>query len=492
MTDGRIIFTYKKGICFAVSLLLFAAICAWPEPSPIQTATKTISLTFPGKVSLAVLLMAVFLWITEALPFSVTGLFGIVLLVMTKTENFDRLVTIGFGNPIILFFIGTLLISAAISKTPLLKRATNFMLFRFGHSPSLIILIFLLESTLLSSCVSSLPAAAMMFPVGLSLLKSAGLKPMESNFGKALMIACAWGSSIGGISTPAASGANVLTIGFLKDIGGIDITFIKWMAIGFPAAVLMIPFAWMILLRLFKPEELRIGISVDEYMARKSDMGPLGREEKVTVCVFLLTVGLWITGPLIKILTDDVVDYLSISFVSVLCSCILFMPGIRIISWKEAEEGINWNSILLIATGLALGMTLYNTGAAQWIAYVAFHTVGMLPPVLIIFSVIIGVTFLKLMFSSNTLTAIILVPLLIALAQMTDLDPRMLALPAGITSSLAFVLVTSTPNNLIPYSSGYFSIKDMAKAGMWMTLAGALCITLSIYVMGNITGLIIL
>ena len=38
--------------------------------------------------------------------------------------------------------------------------------------------------------------------------------------------------------------------------------------------------------------------------------------------------------------------------------------------------------------------------------------------------------------------------------------------PAAFTSSLAFILVSEGPTTIIPYSSGYFSIKDMARAGV--------------------------
>ena len=75
-------------------------------------------------------------------------------------------------------------------------------------------------------------------------------------------------------------------------------------------------------------------------------------------------------------------------------------------------------------------------------------------------------------------------PILIALAASLALDPWTLAGPAAFTSSLAFILVTESPTNVIPYSSGYFSIRDMAKAGIVMTFFAAICVAASILVMG--------
>ena len=93
----------------------------------------------------------------------------------------------------------------------------------------------------------------------------------------------------------------------------------------------------------------------------------------------------------------------------------------------------------------------------------------------------LAVATLHLLFSSNTVTASIIVPILVALATDLSLDPWAIVAPAAFTSSLAFILVSEGPTTIIPYSSGYFSIKDMAKAGVWMTLAAAACVAATQY-----------
>jgi sodium-dependent dicarboxylate transporter 2/3/5 len=83
-----------------------------------------------------------------------------------------------------------------------------------------------------------------------------------------------------------------------------------------------------------------------------------------------------------------------------------------------------------------------------------------------------------------------MVPLLIALAKNLGLSPTLVAIPAGITASLSFILVTSTPTAVIPYTAGYFSIKDMAKAGIWMNIAACVCVTISVVIFGKLSGLV--
>ncbi len=475
-------------------LLLAALVCgvilALPSPAPVDTGQGSAALSQAGKASLAVLAFAVVLWMSEALPFAVTGLLALVLMVIAGAAPFEKLVADGFGNPIILFFIGVLLFSAAIAETKLLRRVTVLLLYRLGHSPRLIILAFLLVGTLLSGWITDMAVAAMLFPLGVTILEDAGAKPLQSNFGRGLMIACAWGPLIGGISTPAGCGPNPLTIGFLKDMAGVDFSFPQWMAVGYPAALLMVPMAWLLLLKVFPPEPLDARLSRDEFLARRAALGPVERKEVATLVVFALLVFLWVSQPMLAAWSQGALGFLSISFVAIACACLLFLPGVDVISWATAEKKVSWGGVLLIVTGLAMGKAMAATGAAEWTAWVAFRWLAGLPSFLVIFFVVLGVSLLKVMFSSNTVTGIIIVPLLIALAGPLQMDPVLLAIPAGITSSLAFILVTSTPTNVIPYAAGYFSIADMAKAGVWMTLLSSLAVTLSVYFVGGWLGLV--
>jgi sodium-dependent dicarboxylate transporter 2/3/5 len=109
------------------------------------------------------------------------------------------------------------------------------------------------------------------------------------------------------------------------------------------------------------------------------------------------------------------------------------------------------------------------------------------PDVLKPVAIVLAVAGLHLLFSSNTVTASIIVPILVALATDLHLNVWSVAAPAAFTSSLAFILVSEGPTTIIPYSSGYFSIRDMARAGLLMTVLAALCVAVSIE-MGRLSG----
>ena len=475
----------KQAMFFLAALAVMIVMLLVPAPESIQTPKGPLDLSVKGKAALAVLAMAVILWATEAIPFAVTGLMAMVLLVITRVASLGVLVEWGFGNTIVLFFLGVLIFSAAISETDLLRRLTTLLLYHLGHRPKAIILVFLVVGALLSGWITDMAVAAMLLPIGVAILRDAGAEPRKSNFGRALMIACAWGPLIGGVATPAGCGPNPLTMEYLRDLAFIDFSFTDWMKIGFPATALMIPCAWLILIKTFPIEPIDLKVAKEDFRRRFRELGPLKREELYTVIVFAVMIFLWLSPKLIARLTDNRIDYLDIRFVAIGCACLFFLPGVRVITWKKVETTISWGGIILVVTGLSLGRAIHATGGAAWLAYVAFHKLGSLHPVLMVFAVVLGVSLLKVMFSSNTVTGAIMVPLLIALAGTLGLDPRLVAIPAGITASLAFILVTSTPTNVIPYSAGYFSIMDMVKAGLIMTVASSACVTVSICVVGK-------
>jgi sodium-dependent dicarboxylate transporter 2/3/5 len=169
-----------------------------------------------------------------------------------------------------------------------------------------------------------------------------------------------------------------------------------------------------------------------------------------------------------------------IEAVGLLGGLCLFLPGVRVLTWKEAEQGIEWGGIMLIVAGLSLGLAVFESGAARWLAWLLLGQITLVPALFRPFAIVLAVAGFHLMFSSNTVTASIITPILVALAKDLQLDAWAVVAPAAFTSSLAFILVSEGPTTIIPYSAGYFSIKDMAKAGIWMTVGAAACVAASI------------
>jgi len=475
---------HRQAWMFFAAIGLMLAVHALPSPPSLIRAGDTIPLTMEGKACIAILAFAVTLWVTEALPFAVTSLFVLLLIPVFGIADYSSVVAAGFGNPIITFFIGVSILSVGFTRSGLGTRLVLMVLRTVGTRTDRVILGFLVSGAMLSMWITDMAVAAMMMPLGVGVLRDAGLKPLESNFGRALMISCAYGPLIGGIGTPAGTGVNPIAIGYLRELAGIDITFIQWMMLGVPAVVLMLPIGWRLLLWIFPPEIDRLPIAAEEIDRQLRELGPLRPVEIRTLGVFGLTIILWLTAPVLSALTDGVVNP-PIQAIGLFGGLALFLPGINTLTWKEAQRDVDWGGVVLIVAGLSLGLVIFETGAARWLAQGMLGNIALVPGLLQPFVVVLGVAGLHLLFSSNTVTGSIIMPILIALAYDLGLDIWTLAAPAAFTSSLAFILVTESPTNVVPYSAGYFSIRDMARSGVWMTIAAAACVAVSIAIVGT-------
>ncbi|MCG8571893.1 MAG: DASS family sodium-coupled anion symporter [Spirochaetes bacterium] len=455
------------------------------------SGTQEIVLTRQGQIAMAVILFSLVLWITEAIPFHITGLLGMFLMTILQVAPYSTIVKEGFGNKIIVFFIGVLTLSAFISKSGIGKRISVFLLSKTGNDTRLIILGFLVVGALLSMWITDMAVAAMLMPLGKSILEEEGIKPLKSNFGRALMIACAWGPIIGGIGTPAGCGPNPIAIDYLSS-AGIELTFLGWMMYGVPASLLLILPSWGVLLLFFPPEVKKLAKGKDELKQEFKDLPPMNKEQIVTIILFLLTAVMWISVSILKETIKDPNSFfknIHISIPILLTTILFFLPGLKTLSWREIEADISWSGILLVVTGVSLGKMLQITKAADWIAVVLMGKIDILHPFVQILMIILIISFLKIALSSNTVTGTIIIPIMISLAQIIGLPILAITLPAAITASLAFILVTSSPTNVIPYSAGYFSIPDMAKAGTVITLISSIIVAATIYGIGLLTQL---
>ena len=464
-------------LLFAVALLF--AIHLLPTPTPLERGGNLIELTQAGKACLAILAFAVTLWVTETLPFAATSLLILLLIPAFGLAPFNDVVAAGFGAPIIVFFIGVLILTSGFSRSGLGTRFVYLLLLRLGTRVDRVLLGLLAAGSFISWWVTDMAVAAMLLPLGVGLLKDAGLQPGRSNIGRAVMIATAFGPLIGGIATPAGTAANLVAIAQMRQLAGVEISFTQWMLYGVPAAVLMVPLAWRLLLWLFPPEFDRLPIAPERVRQKLDDLGPLSGAEQRTLIAFGTVIAIWLVSPALGALTGGRIAP-SIEAVALAGGLALFLPGMDVLTWKEAERDVEWGGIMLIVAGLSLGLVVFETGAARWVAWVFLGGIADVPTLLQPFVIVLAVSTLHLLFSSNTVAASIIVPILVALSRDLGLDVWTIVAPAAFASSLAFILVSEGPTTVIPYSSGYFSIKDMAKAGVVMTVLAAASVALSV------------
>ena len=149
--------------------------------------------------------------------------------------------------------------------------------------------------------------------------------------------------------------------------------------------------------------------------------------------------------------------------------------GIFTLDWESAKE-IPWGILILFGGGICLSEGIIKSGLAELIAD-SFILLAVLPLLVIIFLIVLFITFLNEVVS-NTAMASIMIPLMAITSVSMGINPMMLMVPAALASSLGFMLPVGTPPNAIAYGTGYISTKEMARAGFALNIIGCILITL--------------
>ncbi|QQS40106.1 MAG: DASS family sodium-coupled anion symporter [Acidobacteriota bacterium] len=445
----------------------------------------------PEAHSLAAVIAAVIiLWICESLPMPVTALIGAAMCVIFNVAPVKQ-VFAPFGDPLMFLFIGSFIIARAIFIHDLDKRfAFGVLSLKWiGARPSRILFAFGAVTAFSSAWISNTATTAMMFAIGLSILaflfkheKETGVK-INPGYATAMMLITSFSATIGGLMTPIGTPPNVIGLGFMRRILDVDISFFKWMMIGAPIAIILYLFLYFYF-NLVAPAGVKEIPGSEEMIAReKSELGGWTRGQKSTVIAFLTAVSLWILAGVIGLVVGEaspVYKAIQSSFPeavgAVVGAVLLFIlpgnnEGEKAITWGDAVQ-IDWGVILLYGGGFALGVLSFQTGLAEEIG----RNLTLLLPLsggfgLLVASVIVAVLISET--TSNTASANMVVPVVIAIAQAQGQDPFIPALGATFGASLGFMLPVSTPCNAIVYGSGYIPLMKMVKYGILVDIIGA-------------------
>lgn len=455
---------------FVLGTVAFLVMLYIPSPEGLSTA---------GWHTAAVgLLMAVW-WITEALPIPVTSLLPIVLLPILGVVDIGDATT-PYANPLIFLFMGGFLIAIAMEKWDLHKRIALNIVGFVGVNPASIVLGFMIASAFLSMWVSNTATALMMLPIGLSILQLVGNQEKESgsrNFEIVLVLSIAYGCNIGGVGTLIGTPPNALLAGFMSENYELEIGFAQWMMVGVPFVIIALPLAYWILTKVIYPVRQQSLPGGEQLIQQKlSDLGIVSDAEKKVAAVFCVTALLWMFRPLLT----DIIPGLSDAGIAIGAGVTMFLIPLDfkerqfLLSWPDVQS-LPWGVLILFGGGLSLASAISSTGLAEWIGG-GVGAFSSWPLFLLVGLVVLLIIFLTEI-TSNTATTAAFLPILASVAIGLGENPLLLAVPAAIGASCAFMLPVATPPNAIVYGSGKISIPEMSKAGLWLNVAFIILLT---------------
>ena len=469
--------TTTKRIGLLLGPLLFLLIIGLFRPD---------GLAYAGVAVLATTAWMATWWITEAVPIAVTALLPIVLFPLMGGLELDA-TTAAYGHRYVFLFLGGFLIAMTIEKWQLHRRIALGTIALIGSNVRMIILGAMVATALLSMWISNTATAVMMLPIAAAIVAQLRDDPStpevdeNDQFGKAFMLAVAYSASIGGMASLIGTPVNLVLVGVVENAFGVEITFAQWFMIGFPVSVLLLAICWWYLTRVaFTFDKPGFAGGRAEVRRQLVELGPMSREEKKVLVVFSLTALAWIFR---TSLLQPFVPGLDDPIIAMVGGIALFLiPGKRfdepLLEWHEAVR-LPWGIILLLGGGFALADGFGGSGLSDFIGG-SLRVPEQVGLVVVILLITAAVNFLTEI-TSNVATTSMLMPVFAAAALPLGIHPYAMMVPATLAATCAFMLPVATPPNAVVFGSGYLSIPDMVRAGLWLNLVSIAVITLFCY-----------
>jgi solute carrier family 13 (sodium-dependent dicarboxylate transporter), member 2/3/5 len=425
-----------------VSLLIAGIVALFPEYPGLSDA---------GQWTLFIMLFGASLWISEAIPAFATALV-IIALEIAILGRPNGVFAVGpkdweifvrpWSSPLIWLFFGGFILAAAASKTRLDRWLARNILGWFGSKPSNVLIGLMLISFVFSMFMSNTATTAMMLAVLAPVLATLDKK---EPFAKAMLLGVPFAANLGGMGTIIGSPPNAIAVGSLT--GDMSINFAQWMMIGLPPAIVLGIVIWFYLVKKYRAATMKIDLSDLMDDSYKSATLPLWKKLMV-MFVFILTVALWLTGPLHGIPTP-VVSFIPITI----------FASVRVIGVEELRK-LPWEVLILLTGGLSLGVAVSQTGLAEWmVSELSLEQSGM---IIMAFAFSYFASIIS-NFMSNTAATNILVP--IGLAAAVGFEPQVI-IAIALGASSAMCMPISTPPNALAYSSGKLEITDFLQGGI--------------------------
>jgi sodium-dependent dicarboxylate transporter 2/3/5 len=404
-------------------------------------------------------MMAMGLWLTEAVPAFAVGLFIIGFQVLTLANNMINpdpidalLFTNTIANPVIWLLLGGFFLAGGLRKTGLDQQLLLITLKYFGPSPQKLLFGVMLTTMGLSMLMSNTAATAMMIAMVMPFLKS--LKA-DSKFRTSFVLGVPTAATLGGMGTLIGSPPNAIAAGVLEKAGK-AIDFTQWMYLGLLPAVMLTLVSWYFLTKRYPSE-------IDSVYSGSMDTTNTAQHKKplqtwIVRITLLITILGWLTASIHKV---------PVHIVAILPVVVFPLAGIIA---AQDFNALSWDTVILVAGGLSLGTSMIDSGLADRL--LSSLTLNGMP--LFFLALIFG--YAAMFFSnimSNTATAAILIPLAV---QLMPEHMTLLATSIALCASCALLLPVSTPPNALAYSTGFLKQKDFRGTGLLIGLGGPLII----------------
>ena len=480
-------FDFKRIVFILLGLAFFAGAYLIPGlPDGVDPAGKVFHLSWEGKMSLGLFLMAGIWWVFEVMPIGATaiaiGLFQVLFFIRPADKALKD-----FLDPSVWFIFGSVVIGLAFTRSGLTKRMAYKMLAVVGERTNMILLGAFLVTVAMTHLMAHTAVAAAIFPLLMAINSLYTDSDKPTRFGKGLFIGMAWSAGAGSIITLLGSARGVAALGMFKEFTGNEIGFFELTWYLFPVGWLMVLVIWLVIITFFKPERDRIPGLREKAKELTKQLGPMNGKEKFVIVTMLVIVGLFMAksflGPSVPILKK--LDRTAIMLIGTVA---FFLTRTLTV---EDLEAIPWNILLLFGGAMSIGFCLWQTGAAEWLAIhwlTAFLNAHWLVFVL-------GIGFFVLVmtnFIMNVAAIAISLPVSLVIARYLGVSPHVILFVSLCTAGMPFNLLIGAAPNAIAYESKQFTPGEFFTYGWVPSLVLMAILGLFAYVIWPLMGMPVL
>ncbi|HXF86965.1 MAG TPA: DASS family sodium-coupled anion symporter [Xanthobacteraceae bacterium] len=454
-----------------LSIIAFVGVLLMPTPENLPVA---------GHRMLAILAFAVIVWMTEALEYPVSAIVIAALMAfllgfspnpanpkaLLGTSGALTLAFSGFANTALVLVASALFLSAAMTLTGLDRRIALSILSRVGIETRHVVVGTILVGIVIAFLVPSTTArVACLVPITLGIIAAFGMGK-KSAFAAMLMITTVQTASIWNVGIKTAAAQNMVAVGFIEKAFGQTITWLEWFIAAAPFAALMSIALYFVMTRMMPPEVAQVAGGRAAIRKSLADLGPMKLSEKKLLTISLTLLAFWAT--------EGVLHKFDTSTTTITAVALMFMPGIGIMSWKDAQSRIPWGTVILFGIGISLGTALLQTKGAVWLADLVVAEFGLKQATALF---ILGVMSLFLIvihlgFASATALAAAMIPIVIAVLQgvgTPGINVVGMTMLLQFVVSFGFILVVNAPQNMVAYGTETFEARDFVRTGVVLT-----------------------
>lgn len=357
-------FDTQKRIHQIMGPVVFLVALALPFLGPMQ-----------ARIGFGILFWMVYWWVTVAVDIKVTCLVPLIVVAFYQYMPVQKVLET-YAHKHMFLIIGATIVTATWARWGFAKRlALKFMLL-FGNKVQTQVLAWFMLTGLISFVMGNTPVAAIFAPIAAASLWYAGFQTFEqrwdSKAASNVLIAVAWGASVGGMATPLGGGQAVVTLGFMEKYIGREVFFIDWSLRMIPISLCVMVAMGVFIYFFMKPEVTHFKGSHDFYRKELDEMGRMKFEEKVVFFGFLIIVLLALARPLyVDMVKGPFFEWLHPSPLFFIFAALLFFLPSRnnknenLLSIPTLVKHFPVAVIFIWPAAVALGRILTKTGASK-------------------------------------------------------------------------------------------------------------------------------